>query len=294
MRLPILSALSLSIAAFSGPATAQSQDPPLAIHGFNDVSVKNDYITPRGLLVTNNRITTQILNGLVLNLYNDPAAPISSVSLVAGIWNDLDGGQRSRTVGSWNEFDWFVGANFQVGKFWELGVTYVEFLSPPGNFAAEHNLEFSAKFDDSSWLAPISLHPYAKLFYEVSGPSTVVTGRNGSTFDVELGVVPTIDLHPWSVPATLTAPTWFTVGPASYWGGNQNFGVVTTGLTGTFPIDTIPKQYGAWNFHLGVQYYHLINDRLLLAQRLIGSAGGPGSRGLRDVVVGFAGIGINF
>jgi len=266
-------------------------DPPLAIHGFNDVSIKNAYVTPRGLLVTNNGLTTQTLNGLVLDAFH-PAGPVDDISLVAGVWNDLDAGQHSPTVGAWNEFDWFVGANFEVRKVLTLGVTYIEFLSPPGNFKPEHNIEFSAKFDDSAWLKPISLQPYAKLFYEVSGPSTVVTGDAGGTFDVELGAVPTLDLHPYGLGATLTAPSWFTVGPASYWGGTQNFGVISTGLTATVPLTAMPKAWGGWNFHLGVQYYHMINDQLLVAQQLIGTAGG--GSGHRDFVVGFAGLGVNF
>lgn len=292
LRLALLSLFCLS--AISGAALAQGvpADPPLAIHGFNDLTVKNDYITPRGLLVTNDRFTTQILNGLVLNTYHNPATPLDDVSLVAGIWNDIDSGQNSKTVGSWNEFDWFVGANFEFYKVWSAGVSYVAFLSPPGNFAAEHNLEFTLKLDDSGFLSPVSLHPYAKLFYEFAGPSVVVTGKGAGTFDVELGIVPTLDLHPYSVPATLTAPSWVTVGPSDFWGGGGNAGVVSTGLTGTFPLDTVPKQYGNWNFHLGFQYYHLINNKLLLAQTLIGSAGtGPGHR---DVVVGLGGIGLNF
>lgn len=75
------------LSAMSGTALAQGapSDPPLAIHGFNDLTVKNDYITPRGLLVTNNQFTTQILNGLVLDAFHDPAAPIDDISLLAGI-----------------------------------------------------------------------------------------------------------------------------------------------------------------------------------------------------------------
>jgi len=262
LRLALLSLFCLSTIA--GAAFAQGE-PPLAIHGFNDLTVKNDYITPRGLMVSHDRFTTQILNGLVLNTYHNPAAPLDDISLVAGIWNDIDSGQNSKTVGAWNEFDWFVGANFEFYKIWSLGVSYVAFLSPPGFFAAEHNIEFTLKFDDSGFYAPISLHPYAKLFYEFAGPSVVVTGKGAGTFDVELGVVPTLDLHPFSVPATLTAPTWVTVGPSDFWGGGGNAGVVSTGLTGTWPLDIVPKQYGSWNIHFGVQYYHLINDRLLLA-----------------------------
>jgi hypothetical protein len=281
------------LSAISGTALAQGapSDPPSAIHGFNDITVKNDYITPRGLLVSSNRFTTQILNGLVLDAYHNPTQPVDDIAFVAGIWNDIDSGQDHKTVGPWNEFDWFVGVNFEVYKIWTFGASYVAFLSPPGNFSTEHNVEFSLQLDDSGLLAPIALHPYAKLFYQFAGPSVVVTGTGG-TFDVEMGVVPTLDLHPFNIPAKLTAPSWITVGPSDFWGGGGNAGVVSTGLTATWPLDMVPRQYGNWNIHYGVQYYHIINDRLLLAQRLIGSA--EGGSGHRDVVVGFAGIGLNF
>ncbi len=70
------------------------------------------------------------------------------------------------------------------------------FISPPGNFNTEHNIEFSLRYEDNMrWLSRISLNPYAKLFFTFSGDSTVVLGKVPS-FDVELGVVPTWDLHP--------------------------------------------------------------------------------------------------
>jgi hypothetical protein len=216
-RLALLSLFCLCAISGAAPAQDAAGNPPSAIHGFNDVTFKNAYITPRGLLVTNNGLTTQVLNGLVVDAYSNPAAPLDDIALVAGIWNDIDSGQNGKTVGPWNEFDWFAGANFEIQKIWTFGSSYVAFLSPPGNFAAEHNLEFSLKLDDSSLLAPISLHPYAKLFYEFSGPSVVVTGKGAGTFYVELGVVPTLDLHPYNVPATLTAPTWLSVGPSDFW-----------------------------------------------------------------------------
>ncbi|HVB15332.1 MAG TPA: hypothetical protein VNF04_02245 [Stellaceae bacterium] len=295
MRLHLALASLSCLLAISGTALAQGapSDPPSAIHGFNDVTLKSDYITPRGLLVTNKELTTQILNGLVLDAYHNPATPIDDISLVAGIWNDLDAAQNDPKVGPWNEFDWFVGANFEVNKIWTLGVTYEPFLNPAttGFPATEHNVEFSLKLDDSSLLAPIALHPYAKLFYNFAGPSPVVFGI-GHTFDVELGVVPTLDLHPYNVAANLTAPTWITVGPSDFWGGGGNAGVVSTGLTATFPLDFVPKQYGNWNFHIGFQYYHLINHNLVLAQTITGAAGG--GSGHRDIVTGFGGIGMNF
>jgi hypothetical protein len=60
----------------------------LDIHGFFDVQFKNDYITPRGLLVTNTGLTTQVLSGLVLDLYKNPNGFINKVSFVGGTWND--------------------------------------------------------------------------------------------------------------------------------------------------------------------------------------------------------------
>jgi hypothetical protein len=42
------------------PAAPPPPPPPLDIHGFFDVTFSNDYMTPRGLLVTNTGLTTQI------------------------------------------------------------------------------------------------------------------------------------------------------------------------------------------------------------------------------------------
>jgi hypothetical protein len=155
---------------------------------------------------------------------------------------------------------------------------------------------------------PISIHPYVKLFYEASGPSTVVTGNNGETCDVEIGMVPTLSLKPYGVPVTLTAPTWVTVGPSSYWNRGVagcgpsvltpcdagNAGVFSTGLTAKLPIDfLIPPRLGNWYVNAGFQYYHLINDSLLLAQTFTGTAT-TFATAQRDITVGFAGIGFTF
>ena len=62
----------------SGGQALKAPPPPPAptsdIHGFFDVTFANDYITPRGLLVTNTGLTTQVLSGLVFDLYKDPRA----------------------------------------------------------------------------------------------------------------------------------------------------------------------------------------------------------------------------
>ena len=109
------------------------------------------------------------------------------------------------------------------------------------------------------------------------------------------------------VPLTITAPTWVTVGPTSYWNNGatgcgtvatapcslSNAGVVTTGLQGKLALDVIPSRLGNWYVKAGVQYYHLINDSLLLAQTFTGTAGSF-QTAHRDVWVGYSGLGFSF
>ena len=230
---------------------------PLDMHAFFDASFKNAYITPRGLLVTNTGLTTQILAGLSADVYKSKTGFINVVSVYGYVWNDLWSEQKplpNKNVGSWNEFDWAVGMTVKFAQNWKFGVEYVEFLSPPGNFGIERNIEFTLAYDDSGWWGggPFTLNPYVKLFYAVSsGSSTVVTGKAGGTYDVEIGIVPTLDMKRYlGIPLTLSAPTWITVGPSDYWnvGGNvcgaalcstDNVGVFSTGLTAKLALDWV-------------------------------------------------------
>jgi hypothetical protein len=311
-------ATALSLGALGSAASAADMMPlkvkappppePLDIHGFMDVSFKNDYITPRGLLVTNTGLTTQILMGLVFDVYKNKGGFINDISFSGGVWNDLWSEQHNPVVDSWNEFDWFAGMNVKFAQDWTLGVQYIEFISPPHAFPGiEKNVELSLSYDDSKWNMVLPLHPYAKLFLAVAGPSTVVLGKAGGTYDVELGLVPTYDLTKSGVPLVLTVPTWVTVGPSTYWNNGatgcgvsiftpcaaSNAGVVSTGLTGKWPLTFIPKRLGNWYADAGFQYYHLINDTLLLAQTITGTAA-TYATAHRDIVVGFGGIGFGF
>lgn len=281
MRKSLLAASSLFLLAQSAHAYADGAN----IHGFVDERLQNYYITPRGLFVTNKGLTSQTLDGLVFVLPDN-------FSIVAGTWQDVNSAQASPTVGAFNEFDWFVGTNVVVGKA-KFGVQFVQFLSPPGNFTAESNVEFSASYNDTGSLGSFSFQPYAKLFYAISGDSTVITGQHGGTFDIELGAVPTWDLHTYNIPLILTAPTWLTVGPESFWGGGGNVGVFSTGLDAKYPLTQFGTNYGNWYLRAGVQYYNFINPQLQLAQTLDGTAP-AGSNGHQSAVLAGGGIGFSF
>ena len=323
----LVAATALSLGGLGSSAWAADMKPllkapapppaePLDIHGFVDVTFLNDYITPRGLLVNNTGLETQVLSGLVLDLYKDKTGFINDISVVGGVWNSLWSQQHDPRVGPWNEFDWFLGVNVTYAKSWTFGAQYIEFIPPsPLSFpGTERNVEFSLSYDDTSWGWAIPFHPYVKLFWAASGPSTVVLGQKGGTYDVEIGVVPTLDTKKYTgVPLVLTAPTWITVGPSGYWNRQDgttnvcgalsnapcslsNAGVVTTGIQGKLALDAIvPKRLGSWYVKAGARYYHVINDALLAAQEFTGTAaGGLFPNAHRDIGVVYAGMGFGF
>jgi len=61
--------------------------------------------------------------------------------------------------------------------------------------------------------------------------------------------------------------------------------VFSTGLSVIYPLPINPR-FGRWSAKLGFQYYNFINERLRLAQTLIGTAD-PLSGGHRDAFNGF-------
>jgi len=278
-------------------AKSQSSD----VHGFFDLSIKNDYITPRGLLVSNTGLTIQVLAGITLDVYKNPCGWLSQASITMGVWNDIWTKQGDPYVGGWNELDWFVGVNTLIAKNWLFEVQYLQFVSPPHHFTPENNIEFFLGYDDSSWGRPVVFNPYVKFFWAFSGDSTVIVGRHGHTYDVEIGLVPTLELKNLCVPVILTAPTWITVGPPSFWNGGTlglknkkvNFGVFSTGLNAKFPLTLMPARLGNWYFDIGGQYYYLINDNLLQAQTI--TLGVPTYKhGHRNIGVATTGIGFSF
>jgi hypothetical protein len=263
--------------------------------------------------------------GISMDLYKDKTGFINDFSFNFGAWTDWWSEQHDPHVDALNELDWWAMFTVTFAKNWTFGTQYIEFIPPAADLATsfpaiEHNIEFSLSYDDTGMGFPIPLHPYVKLFYEIAGPSTVVLGKKGDTFDVEIGVVPTYDAKmATGLPLTITFPTWFTVGPSDYWNKNDgttnvclgdnaagscslsNFGVVTTGVQGKLALDAIvPKRLGSWYVKAGARYYAIENKALQAAQIFTGSAGGAsnvlgtyaGSH--KDVGVVYVGSGLSF
>ena len=266
-------------------STAAMADDGWALHGFGDVSVKNDYVTPRGLVVTTGGVTVQVLNGLV-------AVSPGGVAFHAGTWLDINPGysKADGNITAVNEFDYFFGVDYDILPKFNVGIEYSEFISgqPSVAFKNEHNIEFSFKYKDDADKG-FTINPYAKVFWAAwSKSSTVVLGTTKSTFDVELGAVPTIKTGD----LTLSAPTWITVGPKSYWGRGAakdgNVGVISTGLKASVPVTFFSSGAKA-SLYGFAQYYHLVNDNLVAAKALLNSGDHD-----RDHLVFGAGINIGF
>ncbi|HEX7873423.1 MAG TPA: hypothetical protein VF475_10960 [Sphingobium sp.] len=277
-----------ALALMGASSAAMADDSGIELHGFGDISLKNDYVTPRGLVVTTQGATIQVLNGLVLTT---PAG----INFHAGTWVDLNPGfsKADGNITAVNEFDWFAGIDGNVAKNLNLGVEFSQFISgqPSVAFKRESNIEFTAKYFDNP-TGKISLNPYAKFFWAVSSKSsTVVLGKAGKTFDVELGAVPTYRGKGFS----LSVPTWITVGPKSYWGRggsaltapDGNVGVISTGLKASVPLSFLGGAGAKASLYGFGQYYHLVNDALLRAKGILNSGASN-----RDHLV--FGTGINF
>ena len=168
-----LGAACSAVGAADMPVKAPPPASPfvLDVHGFVDVTFEqHDSVTPRGPTASR-RQRPHHPGGQRsrADVYKDPGGFINGVSFYGGTWNDIWSKNNDPRVGSWAEFDWWVGMSVKFARHWKFGVEYVEFLSPTTvatSFpATERNIEFSLAYDYSHWGYPIVINPYVKLFY---------------------------------------------------------------------------------------------------------------------------------
>ena len=166
---------------------------------------------------------------------------------------------------------------------------------------------------------PISFNPYITWYLELypSGPTGILgTTTSAACFscnlqgtDFIIGMTPKVNMQPYiGIPVTLSAPTWVTVGPQSFWAGNSgsgpgsgcvlancsngSLGVFSTGLTASLAMTWIPAQYGHWNLKAGFQWYDIINTAL--QQDNVITYGGSLTNLQSSIFTGFVGVGVGF
>ncbi len=175
--------------------------------------------------------------------------------------------------------------------------------------------ELKIALNDSFTGWPITFNPYVTWYYEFQGNNSVqmpacFACTVGSDFTI--GMTPTVSGKLWGMPwLTVKAPTYVTVGPSSFWnapgfnlnnptcttcgGSSGSLGVFTTGLTFIAGLTWIPANLGSWYAKAGFQYYDVINNALIQSNIVSICNGGPCSNWqTKDIIVGFAGIGVGF
>jgi hypothetical protein len=269
-------------------AAAPSEAPN--VHGFANISFGTSYITPRGLVVENAGVAIQPVFGIVMPIGD--LGFLKNFTLVGGVWNSITTNQHDEAVGSWNEMDFFFSMSADIAPQVNATLTYGAWSFPQSTLAkpeTEHNIDLKVTYADK-WFGPdFSLNPYIDIFWAVAGSSTVVLGKQGDTGYLEVGVVPTFKVNAIKgLPMTVTFPTYFSVGPSEYWGGDNNFGLASTAVNVSIPLTMIPARYGNWHVDFGAQYYHLLNGTLLDAGTLLSG------NDERNIVRGYVGFGFSF
>ena len=284
----------------------------LDVHGYADLTFANTRVTGGGLYLYRRGYLTQIDTGLGLDIYKNSAGFFNSLTVFGGVWNEFwnDPPAGGKT---WQEMDWWLGFTVGFARYWKFTAQHVQFQFPGGAGAppTAYNYDFKLSLDDSFMGWPITFNPYVGVFYNAAGGSTVVLGKSSGSYRVSIGIAPSYSfMKSTGVPLSISVPTWVTVGPSEFWNrqdGTTNFcgptttspcssgstGFWSTGLQAKLGLPIVPKRLGSWYIKGGVQYYHIVNEFLLGAQTIVGSAlSFPDAK--RDIFVGSGGLGFTF
>jgi hypothetical protein len=175
-KIQSISAIVILIAA-----AARADDSPIMSHvdAVLNMEFANEYVTPRGMIVTDRGLTFQpLLLGLV-NVYKGTGF-LNDVTLVPGIWSDFCSSQLSKTgptvttppTTEWIEIDPIAGISFTAEKRFKLDVTWTEFNMQVLNISTSQHLDSKLTFDDSDFLKAFALHPYFEFWQELRNKAT--------------------------------------------------------------------------------------------------------------------------
>ena len=289
------------------------QGQALIDHGAGTVVAGLDWVLYKNKAGFINKITTG--GGLAADVSNN----FGSGASYWGSFQPSANGDLFDTV-------FFIDASVTFGQYWTLSDTFYNVYSNDvacnatgscatgggaGSGGASIGFgfmnfnELKIALNDSFTGWPITFNPYVSWDYEFKGQNSgqmplcfPCAVNNG---DFIIGMTPTVSGKLWGMPwLTVKAPTYVTVGPTSFWNGNPaafgassgGVGVFTTGLTFVAGLTWIPSNLGSWYAKAGFQYYDVINNALVNANAF--SVGTTANWATKDIIVGFAGIGVGF
>jgi hypothetical protein len=217
----------------------------------------------RGILQERYGLIVQPYGEVNLNLYSDDEGPITSFTLLGGLWNSI---HSERTLesgsgpGNWYEADVYAGFKFSLMKKLETKLFYIAYTYPNGAFNTVQELDAVFSLNDSDWLGTFALYPTFTVAGELD--NTALGTDRGVYF--ELGARPSFTIiQSETYPVTLAVPLTVTFGQ-DYFDLNStdddHFGYARGGLIFGIPLAFIPSDYGSWSVSTGAYIYSFGNN----------------------------------
>lgn len=232
-----------------GPGVGR--DRPLSVS--LNVTLTSDYYF-RGLVQRHDRPSVQPGGEAA---YRICGSDDSSLSVFGGFWADIPVNDLGSGVGLGDRFyelDLYAGAEVSWKRLTGRA-TFMEYLSPTGDFARIHEAIVSLALDDSGLyagrLARFSINPSALVAFEM-GPDGADGGAHAGVF-LSLGVEPTIAVGPTRLgEVTISAPVEVGLSLSDYYEtatGDETYGYVSVGGRlsiepgGAWPTVTLAADY---------------------------------------------------
>lgn len=210
---------------------------------------------------------------------------LKSLGMNVGTWNSLHtgdtGSNRRVDPKLWYESDFYATLAFGFGGGVSLGTTYTAYTSPNSGFGNVKEVSFKLSVDDSKRLGKAALKPYGLVAFELSGQADAGTKKGKY---LELGVAPGVAV---SKMASVAFPTKVGLSLGDYYeapggGPDSKFGYFSVSSIVTVPLTGVPKRFGGWNVHGGVEFQALGDSTKLFNK-------GDGSK-----VIGSFGVGLSY
>jgi len=281
-------------AAFCALPSARADDAPSRIHALVNVEFADKYLTPRGMIVQDHGLTTQVLLLAFVNVYNgDPGDFVNSVTVIPGVWNDYATSPVAEhlTAGSrktdWIEYDPILGVEFGVAKNFKLDVTYTEFGMQILDIGTSQHLETKLAYDDSAALGAYALHPYVSYWKELQGKATAAANFHvPASYYFEVGIDPgwSVGGLKFDVPIRALLPSKEFYGEK--FAAKSDVALYEVGVKAAGSVKFLPAGYGHWNWHLGYKYVTFVDDNL--KQLSTGGGFATRTRGTGQIYSGFS------
>jgi len=278
-------------------APTSSIESPGILSGLLNLEFSNYHLTPRGLNLQDRGLVSQPKLLLYWKLYGnrDPKADVNEVTLTTGVWNDVDTVQSGVRPSNWNEIDPSFGINVKFLRDWTFESPFTAFMSEAHCYPTTWNWDPRLTYHDH-FLPDFSFNPYVEFFDELFNKSTVVFDWNTAQpgYYGVIGFDPTYVFR--DIPLKLELPSNINLVSNDYYqrsngtGGGSGFGLISTMLKATVPLEFMPKNYGQWSVYAAVQYDYLNNPGLLDGNQALQTT----SNRQRSYVVFHGGLTIRF